>query len=380
MSFQMKKWMTNSFLVLLIFSLLSLVSACGSAGNGAKEETQPNTTKTQGAAEQTQTAGSGSNNQNLSIATTPVGSSTHSAGSGLASVLSKNSDLQVSVQPFAGPTAWTDPFNNGKVLLGFANGPEMVWAFNGEQGYAEPIKNMRLLTRGNIIEVTAAAVRKDSGIKKMSDLKGKRLTSEYAGSPIGQAVLTAALEANGMSWNDVTPIPTATYNTAIDALRDNRVDAAFALVPSTPLMMEAHNAVGLSSVPFLNDYSIDQLDQVPKEIKDIVTKYVPSAGFKVIKAKGYIAENSVGIAYPNYFVASAYLSDDSAYKIMDTLWTHYEKLHGIHPWLNGWSPEQMFDPNPAIPYHPGAVQFLKDKGLWTDELEQIQKGLMEKTK
>jgi hypothetical protein len=265
-------------------------------------------------------------------------------------------------------------------MLAVQSAPDMIWAFKGEENYQEPIKNMRLLVRGNFIEVTGAAVRQDSGIKTVKDLAGKRVTSEYSGATIGAAVLTAALEANGLSWDDVKPVPTVSYETAINALRDNQADAAFALVPSTPLMMDAHNAIGLASVPFLDDYGVDQIDQIPQDVLDKVREHVPGADFTVIKASGYIAEDQIGIRYPNIFVASSHLSDEAAYEILETLWNHYEELHGIHPWLATWTPEQMFDPEPEIPYHPGAVQFFKDKGLWNDEVEQVQQQLMELTK
>lgn len=363
-----KRW-SKSVLMLLAVGLVVALAACG---GGADE--QPSG---EGTTENGQAGGGNGGTKNISIATTPVGSSTNSVGNGLASVISLNSDLQVSVQPFAGPTAYVDPLNNGEVMLAIQSAPDMIWAFRGEENYPDPIKNMRLLVRGNFIEVTGAAVRADSGIKTMKDLAGKRVSSEYSGATIGAAVLTAALEANGLSWDDVTPVPTVSYETGVNALRDNQTDAIFALVPTTPLMMDAHNAIGLASVPFLDDYTVDQIDEIPQEVLDKIREHVPGADFTIVEAAGYIQEDQIGIQYPNIFVASAHLSDEAAYTILETLWNHYEELHPIHAWLSTWTPEQMFDPDPEIPYHPGAVQFFKDQGLWNDETDRIQQELME---
>lgn len=352
----------------LLFALLTLVAACGNGGESqpAEGQTSPETGETDQRGD----------SKVLSIATTPVGSSINAVGNGLASVISKHSSLKVAVQPFAGPTAYVDPFNEGEVMLAVHAAPDLTWAFYGEEPYKEPIKNLRLLTYGNTIEVAGAAVRLDSGIKKMADLKGKRVTSEYSGDPISIAVLTAALAVNGLSWDDVIPVPTVSYETAVNALRDDRADAMFALVPTTPLMMDAHNAVGLASVPFLDDYSADQIDQIPDEKLAQVREYIPGVNFTVIEPAGYITEKTLGISYPNIFVASAHLADEVAYEILETLWEHYEELHPVHVWLSSWTPERMFEPDFQLPYHPGAVQFFKDQGLWTDEMEQRQAELL----
>jgi len=75
-------------------------------------------------------------------------------------------------------------------------------------------------------------------------------------------------------------------------------------------------------------------------------------------------------------MASAHLNDETVYEVMKTLYAHYEKLHPIHLWLSSWDPEQMFEPNPSLPYHPGAVKFFKEEGMWNDDMEKLQQELL----
>jgi TRAP transporter TAXI family solute receptor len=355
-----------------VFSLLSIVlimifiTACG--GN----KTTTTTSNTPSPSKSSKTG-----NEVLSIGTTPVGVSYNSIGNGLAKVISTNSSLKISVKPSNGVSAWGPQLNEGDIQLGVGSGPDLAWAFNGENGY-QSTKNMRLLVLGNYLSVTGAVVRKDSGIKSIADLKGKRVASDYPGSAIAQKILEATLKVNGLSWDDVKKVPIPTTSAGIEALQDNRVDAAFALTPTTPIIQQVHNAVGLKSINFLDNVSPDKIKDVPQKVVEEITSVVPGVRLTAVKANGYIAEEGVGVEYPSELVASSHLSDETVYTIMETLWAKYKELQPIHDWFKTWSPETMFDANPTVPYHPGAVKFFKDKGIWNDKVEKIQQDLLKK--
>lgn len=357
--------------VLAIVLMTAFVVACG--GNNNATTPANNTSENE---KQTQPVKS--TQERIAIATNPVGSAFNALGNGLASVISLNSDVQASVQPSAGVSAWAPSLNRGEVGLGVGNGPELIWAFNGEHDMEEPQKNIRLVVRGNYIAATGIVVREDAGINKVDDLKGKRVTSDYPGSIIGKMIIEASLVANNLTWKDVNNTPVPTITAGIEALQNSRVDAAFALVPSSPVMQEVHNAIGLRALHFYEGISPEQIDQTPQHIVDEITARVPGARMTVVKPLGYVEQDTVAIEYPSMMVSSAHLTDEAVYEILETLWAHYEELHPVHVWFKSWSPDLMFDPNPAIPYHPGAVQFFKDKDLWNDEVDKIQEELMKK--
>lgn len=321
-------------------------------------------------------AAGGGGLDSLTIATNPVGSAFNSLGSGLASVLSTHGESRVSVQPSAGANAWAPTIDRGEVAFGVANGPELIWGFRGEQNFEEPLKNIRYIVRGNYIDATGVVVREDSGIEKIKDLAGKTVTAEFPGSLIGKQIVEAALESNDLTWDDVKQVPVPTITAGIEALQNNRAEGAFAMVPSSPVMQEADNAVGLYALNFLDDYSASEVGDVPQEISGIVTEHVPSARLKAVDPVGYQKEVTVGIEYPSMMIGSKELSNEQVYQTLEVLWENYEELHPVHVWFKQWTPDNMFDPNPEIPYHEGAVQFFKDKGLWTDEVDAIQQELM----
>jgi len=93
-----------------------------------------------------------------------------------------------------------------------------------------------------------------------------------------------------------------------------------------------------------------------------------------------LKEDYTSVKHPNGVAASAHLSNETVYVVTKTLWKHYKELHPYHVWLKQWRPKQMFDPNPIIPYHPGAVKFFKEAGVWTSQVEKKQKELLREFK
>ncbi|WP_408007970.1 TAXI family TRAP transporter solute-binding subunit [Pseudalkalibacillus sp. A8] len=346
--------------VLIVLLLIVLLTACNSA-NGDNSKGEGSSSKDDGV---------------ITFGTTPVGGSINAVGNGLAKVISSNSDVKASVKPFNGLSAWGPMLNRGEIQLGIATQPELAWGYRGDKGFEE-MKNIRLLVSGNNLKTPGFVVRKESEIETISDLKGKRVAAEYPGSASVVALLDAGLAINGLSWEDVKKVPAASTVDAIKALQDNNLDAAYALVPSTPVIAEVHNAVGLKPLNFLEGVSPDQIDQVSEDVKEQLSSHLPGAKVTVIEPSGYISKETTGVQYALQLVGTTHLSEETVYEIMETLWEKYEELHPIHVWFKQWTPEAMFDPEPTIPYHPGAIQFYKDKGLWNDKVEKIQQELLE---
>ncbi len=74
-------------------------------------------------------------------------------------------------------------------------------------------------------------------------------------------------------------------------------------------------------------------------------------------------------------LVNADLDDDTAYTIIKTLVENNKDLFPIHPDFHGWTSERAVR-DLGIPYHPGAIKYYEEKGLWTDEMEQRQNQLI----
>ena len=83
--------------------------------------------------------------------------------------------------------------------------------------------NVRLVMRGAPLMV-GLLVRKDSPIKSVHDVKGKRFTGEYRAHLAVWYNMFGHLSSAGLGWNDVKVVPVNTVNDGVDALVQGRAD------------------------------------------------------------------------------------------------------------------------------------------------------------
>jgi TRAP transporter TAXI family solute receptor len=305
----------------------------------------------------------------ISLATHYVGSMYNVMGIGLAKVLTNKSPIKVTVKPFAGPNAWMPLLEKGDVDMGACSVLDEGWAYAGTFGYAEKARNLRILVWGQpIVNNLPLVVKKGSDIYKVEDLRGKRVASRYGANAIVQNIVTATLWSGGLAWNDVKQVPVATIGQALDLLKQRQVDACFGSVGIAQLE-EAHAAVGIRPISF------------GKETPAVMKKFhelLPGATIGPLKAGAapYVTEDIKNVVHWTTLNARAGLEEEAAYVVVKTLWENYKDLQPLSPWLKAWTADKMFQTNPVVPYHPGAVKFFKEKNLWTREMETLQQRLL----
>jgi TRAP-type uncharacterized transport system substrate-binding protein len=82
------------------------------------------------------------------------------------------------------------------------------------------------------------------------------------------------------------------------------------------------------------------------------------------------------VLVPTTVITSTHMSDIVAYTLIKTWWEHNAELGTIHPLLRAWRTEGFVSPRSTLPYHPGAIKYYKEKGIWTDKMEEVQKRLL----
>jgi TRAP transporter TAXI family solute receptor len=68
----------------------------------------------------------------------------------------------------------------------------------------------------------------------------------------------------------------------------------------------------------------------------------------------------------NILVASADMSDDTAYKIVKTILEKREELKAVHVEAANIRPENQKQVATPVPFHPGALKYFKEKGIKID--------------
>lgn len=56
------------------------------------------------------------------------------------------------------------------------------------------------------------------------------------------------------------------------------------------------------------------------------------------------------------------MDDETAYNLTKAIFENYEQVAGVHPAMKALTPEVMASVD-VVPYHPGALKYLKEAGL-----------------
>jgi uncharacterized protein len=307
------------------------------------------------------------------IGTNPAGTVFYALAGGLAKVASEATPMQVNIQPYTGTSTFLPILNSGELDFAIVNAVDMGMAYVGPQklkvgGRNEFVHspNIRLVMRGAPLLI-GLLVKKDSPLKSVHDVKGKRVTGEY---PAHQAVwfnMYGALASGGVTWRDVKVVPVPAVNDGVDALVQGRAEVTIGAVNMAKIR-EADAAVGVRHLS--NDCSPEGDKRVRQAVPGYYTRLMKAG------SGAAIVEDTCVIAYDIYFATHKSAPDQVVNAVLKAIWDNEEKLKPIHPGFREWTNERAVAPDVTIPYHPGAIKFYQEKGAWKKEMDDAQKKLL----
>lgn len=308
----------------------------------------------------------------VAIGSNPAGSLFYALGSGLAKVITDASPIQAQIQPYAGTSTFVPLFATGELDFGVVNAVDMGMVYQGQKlqvGGRNPFPHVpqsRLIMRGSPLR-SSLIVRKDSPIKTIGDVKGKRVTGEYPAQLAVWYNVFGALSNGGLTWKDVKVVPVPAVNEGVDALVQGRADVTTHAIGSAKTR-EADAAVGIRYIP------LDCSKQGEARIK----KAIPGYYLSVVKAGSApgIVEDTCAYTYDIYLTGHQGLSDGVVRNILQAIWVNIDKLPQFHPGFAEWTRARAVDPEVTIPYHPAAVRFYRDNGAWSAKMDEVQKKLL----
>jgi TRAP transporter TAXI family solute receptor len=226
------------------------------------------------------------------------------------------------------------------------------YAFHGKEGmFDEPIKDL-LGVCTLFPEHVQLVARKDSNIKSVADLKGKKV----AIGPVGSGTTENAkqiLEAWGLSVEDLDRAEQLTASQSADYIKDGRLDAAFFTVAiGAAVIMDTALIVDVDIVPIAGD-NVDKL----------IEKY-PFYAKQMVPAGTYTGNDTdiPTVSVMAMLSARADLEADIVYKILSAMYSDLEQLKKAHDKFKDIEMEKGLI-GMGIPLHPGAEKYFKEKGV-----------------
>ena len=307
------------------------------------------------------------------IGTNPAGTVFYAVSAGLAKVISGSGPMQSVVQPYTGSSTFMPLLDSGEIDFGIINAVEMNLGYQGPaklkisgKNPLPHVPNIRLIMRGSPLSVSLV-VKKDSPIKAVYDVKGKRVTGEYpANIAIWYHIYTELANA-GFTWDDVKVVPVPAVNDGVDALVQGRADVSNHAINAAKIK-EADAAVG---VRFL---SLDCSPQGEARVRQAVPGYYLIT-LKAGSSTGIVGDTCV-LAYDIYMLGHKGLSNEVVTHSLKAIWDNIDKLPPLNPQFQEWTRERAASADVTIPYHPAAVQFYKEKNLWNAKMDEAQKRLL----
>ncbi|HEX4782338.1 MAG TPA: TAXI family TRAP transporter solute-binding subunit [Usitatibacter sp.] len=273
-------------------------------------------------------------------------------GVALSQILAKAMpDSKVSVQATKASAENLNLIEAGRGELAFTLGDALsdAWKGNAEAGFKAPLKNLRAVAAiyPNYIQIVATG---DSGIHTLADLKGKRIS---VGAPKSGTELNAraVLKAAGLSYSDFSKVEYLPFGESVELMKNRQLDVTLQSA-----------GLGVSS---LRDLATSTKIVVVPIPADVVAKVGdPAYKAAIIPAKTYEGQDKdvASIAIGNVLVTNASVPEQTVYLMTKALFENLPTLVSAHNAARDIKLEHATE-GFAVPLHPGAARYYKEKNL-----------------
>ena len=276
-------------------------------------------------------------------------------GGGLANVLSKYlSDVQASAEVTGGSVDNLKLIGAGQSEIGFSMADAALDAFNGQDKFTSgkiPVRTLMVLYPNRMHVVTVEG----SGINKMSDLKGKRVSTGSPGSAT-EVMAFRLIEAVGLDKDKDLKRERLSVAESVNAIKDKKIDAFF-WVGGIPTA----GVTDLAATPGVKIKLIDHADAIAA----MNAKYGNLYSRGSIKAGSYPGQDkdTSNADVWNVLVTGEKMTDDFAYSVVKLIFDKKPELVAVHREASSFVLENQKKENSPVPFHPGAVKYFKEQGL-----------------
>jgi len=292
-----------------------------------------------------------------------VGSAGYAEASAIANAFGKKYGTRIRIQPSGSAIGRLQPLISKRVDYSYL-ATETFFATEGLFDFGARRwgpQDLRVIAgRPSSFGMPTAA---DAGIDTIADVEGKRL-AYVAGNPSINVKCDAVLAFAGLDRADVDLIMFPTYGAAMSALAQNQADATCTL--TTPSQMyelaESPRGIHWTNLPADNTEGW-------KRLQEIAPFFAP---FEETVGAGISKEHPVELMAYRYpmVVVRADQSDESVYRYIKALDETFDLYKDATASMPRWDLKRAGHTPVDAPFHPGAIKYLKEKGIWTDADQQ----------
>lgn len=280
----------------------------------------------------------------------------YAAGGAICRLMNKDRaqhGIRCSVESTGGSVYNINTIKAGELDFGVAQSDAQYNAVKGMAQFKDggPMSELRAVFALHAEPLTVLA-RKDAGVAKFEDFKGKRFNVGNPGSGT-RATIDVLLPALGMKTADFSLTSELKPDEHGAALCDNKIDG-FAYVVGHPAanIQDPTTTCGAKLVPIAGP-AVDKLVEANPYFASVT---IPGGMYannpEPTKTFGVVAS----------FVTSSKVSDDVVYTMVKAVFDNFEDFKKLHPAFANLDPKQMIKDGLSAPLHNGAVKYYKEKG------------------
>lgn len=289
----------------------------------------------------------------LTLATGSPGGAYYPLGGGMAVVIQKTVEgFRCAAESTGASVENCRLVGNGDSDMGMVMGSV---GYNASQGKAPFEKKYDIVALFQMYPAPQHLVTTaQSGIKKIADLKGKRVSIDVPGSGCS-TMAKIILEEAGFNLEKDLKIANLSQTESVQALKDGVVDAVF--------FNFAYPGSAMMDLAATRDIVLVPIEQ---KLADQILKKYPYYVKIVIPGKTYakIDYDVLCLGDSNVMIANKKMTDEVAYKIVKAIYTNVNEgkwaLKNVHPIAAQLTLQNAV--NSPLPLHPGAVKYFKEAG------------------
>ena len=288
----------------------------------------------------------------MSVATGGTSGTYYAVGGALAAAVSKDGKIQCTAETGNASVANANLIATKGIEIAFVQNDITYWAVNGELMFqGKPLKNIRAVA-SLYPEHVQVVVAKDSGIKTINDLKGKRVGVGAPGSGV-EGDVQAIFGVAGLTYKDLKKADFLDFGATASRFKDNQIDAGFVVAGyPTAALMDLTTTKDVSLISFDKAF----LDKLHKKYPFFVASKITAKTYKGI---------DTDIATPAVMailITHEDVPEQQIYDFLTSMFKNLDDIAAVHAKgkeitlkgaLNGLT----------APLHPGAARFFKEKGL-----------------
>lgn len=279
-----------------------------------------------------------------------------SVATGTAKVISQHSGIQMRTEALGGTQQYIPIVNAGEIDFGISNAVQYAMAVQGVGLSKRKHENLRTVTKMMTFRI-GPIVSGASGIRKVEDIKGKRVPHGFKAAPLFQMIFTAFLNNAGLTWDDVVKVPIVGLRQNWDAFKQGKTDLSVGNAGSG--VNKELNATIDGGIRHLTMYTdTPGAKQILKDIPGMFyMKVDPDPKFVAVK------EPVQQMAYPFVLWTHKGQKDDIVYRVTKAMYEQEKELKSLSPvWANYFA-KDMAEID-AGEFHPAAVKFYQEVGIW----------------